>query len=126
MTIMVSPMFRRIHLLQRETVKGSELTLTVMCILVANVMFYPPRDPHIRQVVWEIEYFFFTLLGSRATELQGGNRGVLRTSTHRERYTYRLAVWPYKELLTHAGLTRLIHYINLSPKVSSDPFTVSL
>ena len=23
------------------------------------VMFYPPRDPHIRQVVWEIEYFFF-------------------------------------------------------------------
>ena len=78
--------------------------------LLQSVMFYPPRDPHTRQVVWEIEYFFFTLLGSRATELQGGNRGVLRSSTQRERYTYDLAVWPYKEPLTHAGLTRLIHY----------------
>ena len=77
------------------------------------VMFYPPRDPHTRQVVWEIEYFFFALLGSRATELQGGNRGVLRTSTQRERYTYGLAVWPYKELLTHARLTRLMHYNDL-------------
>ena len=45
-------------------------------LLIANVMFYPPRDPHTRQVVWEIEYFFFTLLGSRATELQRSNRGV--------------------------------------------------
>ena len=31
----------------------------------------------------------------------------LRSSTQRERYTYGLAVWPYKEL----GLTRLIHYM---------------
>ena len=45
-------------------------------LLVANVMFYPRIDPHTRQVVWEIEYFFFTLLGSRATELQRSNRGV--------------------------------------------------
>ena len=82
-------------------------------VYVGNVMFYPPRDPHTRQVVWEIEYFFFTLPGSRATELQGGNRGVLRSGTQRERYTYGLVVWPYKELLTHAGLTRSIHYISL-------------
>ena len=39
-------------------------------LLVANVMFYPPRDPHTRQVVWEIEYFFFTLLGSRASRFR--------------------------------------------------------
>ena len=38
----------------------------------------------------------------------------LRSSSQRERYTYGLAVWPYKELLTHAGLTRLIHNTYLS------------
>ena len=62
----------------------NEITATLERLLQqVDVMFYPPRDPHIRQVVWEIEYFF-TLLGSRATELQGGKRGVLRTSTQRE------------------------------------------
>ena len=49
-------------------------------------------------------------LGKSLVHREGGNRGVLRTSTQRGRYTYGLAVWPYKELLTHAQLTRLIHY----------------
>ena len=68
---------------QRE--ENREREKLAKLLLVANVMFYPPRDPHIRQVVWEIEYFFFTLLGSRATQLQGGNRVVLRTNTQRGR-----------------------------------------